>query len=103
MGFENESDFWSSTIQETKIQPPDDYKVLLINDDYTTKEFVVEVLETIFHKSSAEAISIMEMVHKTGMGTAGIYPYDIAVTRSNMTMNLARKEGFPLQCTVVKA
>ena len=100
MGFENENEFWSSTIEETKIEPPSNYKVILLNDDYTTKEFVVEVLETVFHKSSPEAVSIMEMVHKTGRGTAGIYPYDIAVTRANMTMNLARKSGFPLQCTI---
>ena len=103
MAFENDNDFWTSTIQETKIKAPEDYKVILINDDYTTKEFVVDVLETVFHKSSAEAVSIMEMVHKTGMGTAGIYPYDIAVTRANMAISMARKEGFPLQCIVNKA
>ena len=103
MEFDVENEYGVSAIQETTVEPPSEYKVILMNDDYTTKEFVVHVLETVFHKSSAEAVVIMEMVHKAGMGTAGIYPYDIAITRAKMTMNLARKEGFPLQCLVNKA
>lgn len=84
--------------EETEVKLPPDYKVILFNDDYTTKDFVVEVLEHVFHKTTADAIAIMEAVHQTGMGVAGVYTYDIAVTRASLAENLARKRGFPLRC-----
>lgn len=86
-----------------KIKPPSDYKVVLLNDDYTTKDFVVDVLREVFHKSEEEAVLIMESVHKTGSGVAGIYTYDIAHSKARITMERARKEGFPLQCRIEKA
>ena len=86
-----------------KIKPPSDYKVVLLNDDYTTKDFVVDVLRQVFHKSETEAVQIMESVHKTGSGIAGIYTYDIAHSKARITMEMARKEGFPLQCRIEKA
>jgi len=86
-----------------KIKPPSDYKVVLLNDDYTTKDFVVEVLMRVFHKAEAEAVQIMESVHKAGSGVAGVYTYDIAHSKARITMDMARKEGFPLQCRIEKA
>jgi len=88
----------SGIAEATETEFPPDYKVILYNDDYTTKEFVVEVLEIVFHKSKADAIEIMESVHNTGKGIAGIYTYDIAVTRATLTVQLARQKGFPLRC-----
>lgn len=87
---------------KAKLTPPDNYKVILLNDDYTTKEFVVYILMKVFHKSPADSVSIMESVHKTGKGVAGIYPYDIAATKANRTIELARKEEYPLSCTIEK-
>ena len=86
-----------------KVKPPSDYKVILLNDDYTTKDFVVDVLKQVFHKSEPEAVKIMESVHKKGSGVAGIYSYDIANSKARITMEMARKEGFPLQCRTEKA
>ena len=83
---------------ETKIQEPKRYKVIFFNDDFTTKEFVVEVLMSIFHKSEAEAVDLMELVHTAGKAVVGVYTYDIALTRVEMTISLARKNGFPLRC-----
>ena len=82
---------------------PDEYKVLLINDDFTTMEFVVSVIMTVFHKSLPESTRIMLDVHKKGKGTVGVYSYDIAVTKINQVHQLARQNGFPLKCTMEKS
>jgi ATP-dependent Clp protease adaptor protein ClpS len=82
------------TRQETK--KPELYKVLLINDDYTTMEFVVEVLESIFHKQPAEAYRIMMMVHTQGKGLCGVYPHEVAETKVTTVIDRARDNGFPL-------
>ena len=73
---------------------------VIFNDDFTTKEFVVEVLISIFHKSEAEAVDLMELVHTAGKAVVGVYTYDIAVTRANMTTVRAKKNGFPLRVEV---
>jgi ATP-dependent Clp protease adaptor protein ClpS len=86
------------TKQETK--RPDLFKVLLLNDDYTTMEFVVEVLENIFNKAPAEAYRIMMAVHTQGKGLCGVYPYDIAETKVQTVIDLAREHGFPLKATM---
>ena len=86
------------TKQETK--RPDLFKVLLLNDDYTTMEFVVEVLENIFNKAPAEAYRIMMAVHIQGKGLCGVYPYDIAETKVQTVIDLAREPGFPLKATM---
>lgn len=85
-----------------EIDEPAMFKVILYNDDFTTKEFVVEILVIIFHKSEAEANNLMETVHKKGSAVVGVYTYDIACTRAQMTMNSARVNGFPLRCEVVQ-
>lgn len=76
------------------------YKVVLHNDDYTTMEFVVEILETVFHKAPAEAFRIMLQVHTQGLGLCGSYPYEIAETKVTVVHDLARQHGFPLRASV---
>ena len=88
------------TESETKLEKPKLYKVLLHNDDFTTMEFVVFVLEYVFNRTSAEAFSIMLKVHNEGLGIAGTYPYEIATMKADKTMNLARAREYPLLCTV---
>jgi len=89
------------TLDETrsKTQVPRLYKVILHNDDYTTMEFVVRVLETVFLKSPAEAYRIMMLVHRTGAGVCGLYPFEIAETRVVAVHQLAREQGFPLRAS----
>ena len=82
-----------------EVKEPPLYKVLLLNDDYTTMDFVVEVLRFVFHKSVADATHIMLNVHRTGVGLCGIYPYEVAETKVNTTEALARERNFPLKCT----
>jgi ATP-dependent Clp protease adaptor protein ClpS len=89
--------------EEEKLKEPDEYRVLLLNDDYTTQEFVVSVLMTVFHKELPEATRIMLDVHKKGKGTVGVFSYDIAATKINQVHQLARQNGFPLKCTMEKA
>ena len=88
------------TESEAKLQKPPLFKVLLHNDDFTTMEFVVFVLLTVFHKSEADAFYIMLKVHQEGVGIAGIYTYEIANMKAEKTMSLARSHEFPLLCTV---
>src|SRR5918994_7000421 len=83
------------TKQQTK--RPELYKVLLLNDDYTTMDFVVEVLETVFNKAPAEAYRIMMAVHTQGKGLCGAYPFDIAETKVQTVIDRAREHGFPLK------
>jgi len=82
------------TRQETK--KPELYKVLLLNDDYTTMDFVVEILESVFHKQPAEAFRIMMAVHTQGKGLCGVYPHEVAETKVTTVIELARNNGFPL-------
>lgn len=84
--------------QQTK--RPKLYKVLLLNDDYTTMDFVVDVLESIFNKAPAEAYRIMMAVHTQGKGLCGVYPYDIAETKVETVIDRARESGFPLKATM---
>ena len=86
------------TRQETK--DPELYKVLLLNDDYTTMDFVVEILESVFHKQPAEAFRIMMMVHTQGKGLCGSYPFDIAETKVATVVSRARESGFPLRAAM---
>jgi ATP-dependent Clp protease adaptor protein ClpS len=83
------------TRQETR--KPQLYKVLLLNDDYTTMDFVVEILESIFHKQPAEAHRIMMMVHIQGKGLCGVYPFEVAETKVATVLERARANGFPLR------
>ena len=91
------------TRTDEELKEPDEYRVLLLNDDFTTMEFVVTVLMTVFRKSLPESTRIMLDVHKKGKGTVGVYSYDIAATKINQVHQLARQNGFPLKCTMEKA
>jgi ATP-dependent Clp protease adaptor protein ClpS len=88
------------TESETKLEKPPMYKVVLHNDDFTTMEFVVYVLRTVFHRSDAEAFTIMLKVHTEGIGIAGVYTYEIAAMKAEKAINLARANEYPLLCTV---
>lgn len=91
------------TKKRQEVCEPSIYKVLLHNDDYTTMDFVIMVLEVIFHKNSLEASKIMLNVHQNGVGVAGLYPRDVAETKAIMVHELARKRDFPLKCSIEKA
>jgi ATP-dependent Clp protease adaptor protein ClpS len=86
------------TKQETK--KPELFKVLLLNDDYTTMEFVVEILENVFNKAPAEAYRIMMAVHHQGQGLCGVYPFEVAETKVATVVGLARDNGFPLRASM---
>ena len=86
-----------------KIQEPEEYRVVLLNDNYTTMEFVVEILMVIFHKNMGDANRIMLDVHKKGKGTVGLYPWDIAATKVEQVHVAARENQFPLRCIVEPA
>lgn len=92
----------TETRRETKkkTKPPRLYRVLLHNDDYTTREFVVEVLTSVFHKSEVEATEIMLKVHNNGVGIAGVYTRDVAETKALTVEHLARQNGYPLRLSV---
>ncbi len=88
------------TRERTKLREPGLFKVLLHNDDYTTQEFVVWLLKTVFRKAEPEATVIMLEVHKAGVGVAGVYTKDVAETRAERGRQMAEREGFPLLLTV---
>ena len=87
----------------TKKQEPTQYKVVLLNDDYSTMEFVVRVLESVFQKSPAEAYQIMMHVHVNGRGIAGVYPWEVAETKAETVISLARESGYPLKAITEEA
>ena len=94
----------SAVVTETKAktQKPSLYRVLLLNDDYTPMEFVVYVLERFFNKSREDATQIMLHVHQHGVGVCGVYTYEVAETKVTQTVDYARKNQHPLQCTLEK-
>jgi len=83
-----------------KKKDPTLYKVVLLNDDYTTMEFVIHVLETVFQQSPAEAYRVMMHVHVNGRGIAGVYSWEVAETKAATVMSLAREAGFPLRAAL---
>ena len=85
---------------KTEKKEPTLYKVVLLNDDYTTMEFVLEVLEGIFAKSPAEAFRIMMHVHESGLGICGAYPHEIAETKVALVHERAKAHGFPLRASM---
>ena len=86
-----------------KTKEPTLYNVVLLNDDYTPMAFVVEVLESIFQRSPAEAYRVMMQVHVSGRGIAGVYPWEIAETKVDLLLTTARQAGHPLQATIEDA
>jgi ATP-dependent Clp protease adaptor protein ClpS len=102
--WENDSDAEQGTgvLTEPKarVDQPRLYKVLLHNDNYTTMDFVVSVLRTVFNKSAVTAVQIMLAVHRQGVGVAGVYTYEIAEDKVAKVTELARASQFPLLCTL---
>jgi ATP-dependent Clp protease adaptor protein ClpS len=88
---------------EEKVEEPPLFKVLLHNDDYTTMEFVVWVLQSVFHMPEEQAVQVMLNVHVRGVGVAGIYTFEVAEMKVEKTTALAREQEFPLLCTMEKA
>jgi ATP-dependent Clp protease adaptor protein ClpS len=86
-------------IKEKTTVPPM-YKVLLHNDDYTTKEFVVYLLKSVFHKSLDEAVNLMWHIHRSGYGVCGVYTRDLAETKIKITKEMSREYGYPLKATM---
>ncbi len=97
-GFEESTE----TIKKQKVKEPSMYMVLLINDDYTPMDFVVDILTTVFHKTAEEAVQIMMNVHEKGSGVCGIYTYEIAETKIETVHSLAEEHGYPLRSRMEK-
>ena len=92
-----------ATKTRAKPKKPSQFKVLMLNDDYTPMEFVVMVLKRFFHMDLEQATRVMLHVHQKGVGVCGIFPYEIAETKVNQVMEFARQNQHPLQCTLEKA
>src|ERR687895_1708637 len=92
-----------ATRTRTRTKTPSPYKVLMLNDDYTPMEFVVQVLQSIFKMDLEDATRVMLHVHQRGVGVCGIFPYEIAETKITQVIDFARQNQHPLQCTLEKA
>lgn len=93
-----EEDHGVVTESEKETKTPKRYRVILVNDDYTSMEFVVFILETVFLKTPQEAYSLMMSIHQTGSGVAGVYSYEIAEMKTITVTELSRKREYPLRC-----
>ena len=93
----------TATKTRTKPKKPSQFKVLMLNDDYTPMEFVVMALKRFFNMDLEQATRVMLHVHQKGVGVCGIFPYEIAETKVNQVMDFARQNQHPLQCTLEKA
>jgi ATP-dependent Clp protease adaptor protein ClpS len=89
----------TATVSKQKVQPPRMYKVLMHNDDYTTMEFVILVLQKYFNKTHDEAQAIMISVHQKGFGVCGVYTFEVAESKAAKVVKYARDNGHPLQCS----
>lgn len=87
---------------EIKTKRPPYFKVVLLNDDFTPMDFVVFILKDIFRKSHEDAVNVMMDIHQKGAGTCGVYTRDVAETKAEMVITLARRNEYPLQCSVEK-
>jgi ATP-dependent Clp protease adaptor protein ClpS len=90
----------TQTRTQSKTAAPKQWKVMLLNDDYTPMDFVVDVLTRVFKKSESEATRVMLQVHHAGAGLAGVYTHEIAETKVMQVEDMAQSEGHPLQCTI---
>ena len=100
---EGEGEVGAATKTRTKPKKPSQFKVLLLNDDYTPMEFVVLVLKRFFAMDMEQATQVMLHVHQKGVGVCGIFPFDVAETKVNQVMDFARQNQHPLQCLLEKA
>ncbi len=102
-GPDDDTEIGIATKTRAKPKKPSQYKVLLLNDDYTPMEFVVIVLKRFFRMNIDEATQVMLHVHQKGVGICGVYPYEVAETKVNQVMDFAKQNQHPLQCTLEKA
>jgi ATP-dependent Clp protease adaptor protein ClpS len=86
--------------KKTRLKPPPMFKVMLLNDDYTPMDFVVVVLQTVFAMSREQATQVMLKVHRDGMGVCGVYTREVAATKVEQVIELAKSHQHPLQCTM---
>ena len=93
----------TGVVVRARPKKPSMYKVVMLNDDYTPMEFVVHILKRFFNKSNDDATRIMLHVHRKGVGICGVYTYEVAETKVQQVMDLARQHQHPLQCTLEKA
>jgi len=100
---EGEGQVGVATKTQAKPKKPNQYKVLLLNDDYTPMEFVVMILKRFFKMDLEQATRVMLHVHQKGVGICGIFPYEVAETKVNQVMDFAKQNQHPLQCTLEKA
>ena len=100
---EGEGQVGVATKTRAKSKKPSQYKVLMLNDDYTPMEFVVMCLKRFFRMDLEQATRVMLHVHQKGVGVCGVYPYEVAETKVNQVMDFARQNQHPLQCTLEKA
>ncbi|MHA1552960.1 MAG: ATP-dependent Clp protease adapter ClpS [Alphaproteobacteria bacterium] len=99
---DDETSIGVATKTRPKTKRPSQYRVLLLNDDYTPMEFVVAVLQKFFNKGQEDAAQIMMHVHQHGVGDCGVYTYEVAETKVTQVMDFARKYQHPLQCVMEK-
>lgn len=97
---DTQSDIASDTRED--LDEPPMFRVMLLNDDYTTMDFVIEVVRVVFKKSLEDATQIMLNVHRQGVGVCGMYPFEVAETKVDMVHALANEHGFPLKCVMEK-
>ena len=100
--FDDTTRFDSDLLEEVEgeLQEPEMYNIILHNDHYTTMDFVVEVLQEVFHKTTIEATKIMLDVHRKGKGTVGVFTFDIASTKAAQVAQMAKEREFPLKCSI---
>ena len=98
--WESAGDASVATEAEKRTEKPKLYKVLMHNDDYTTMEFVIMVLISVFNHDESKATEVMLHVHQNGVGVCGVYPYDIANTKMEKTIKMAREYEYPLRCSL---
>jgi ATP-dependent Clp protease adaptor protein ClpS len=91
-------------LKPEKVKPklPSIYKVIILNDDFTPMEFVAHIIQKVFNKTQDDATRIMLQIHTQGVGICGIYPFEIAETKMNQVLNLAKESQHPLQCIIEK-
>lgn len=100
---ENDAERGVATKTRPKTKKPSQYRVLLLNDDYTPMEFVTSILMGIFKKTQEEATQIMLNVHQNGIGVCGVYTFEVAETKVAQVLESAKRGGHPLKCTLEKA
>lgn len=100
MAKDTQFDLAAETLE--KLQEPIRYRVILLNDDYTTQEFVMEILQIIFHKDFEESLNLMLQIHHNGKGICGVYPYDIAEIKVAQVRKMAKEKQYPLRAILEK-